>query len=108
MPRVVIAEIALIADLCSGVECKHGGRCEAGECVCPTRCDTAGEEPVCASNLTTFRNECELQQAACQQPTTLQPSSRSSLQSDQRLTVLFYGDCRERFPVPGTFSKITP
>ncbi|XP_063914885.1 agrin-like isoform X2 [Zophobas morio] len=80
-------------DLCQDVECKYGGRCEAGECVCPTNCKGSGDEPVCASNMMTFPNECELQKATCLQPTNSPP-----------LTVVFYGDCRERFPVAGSLS----
>jgi coxsackievirus/adenovirus receptor len=57
--------------------------------VCPTNCGgSAGihmSEPVCASNMVTYANECELQRASCNQP----PGSPS-------LTVIFYGDCREK------------
>ncbi|CAH0561782.1 unnamed protein product [Brassicogethes aeneus] len=80
-------------DLCQGIECKYGARCEAGECVCPTNCEGAGEEPVCASNMVTFKSECELQKAMCLLPTNARP-----------LTVVFYGDCRERFP--GSLSRM--
>ncbi|KAJ9599102.1 hypothetical protein L9F63_010416, partial [Diploptera punctata] len=80
-------------DLCQGVECQWGARCEAGECVCPTNCvGSAGihmSEPVCASNMITYPNECELQRASCNQPTGTSP-----------LTVIFYGDCREKNVVP--------
>ncbi|XP_057656608.1 agrin-like isoform X3 [Diorhabda carinulata] len=84
-------------DLCQGVECKYGGKCEAGECVCPTDCEDAGEEPVCASDMITYRNECELQKVRC---------------SRGPLAVIFYGDCRERFPsaantLSTTFPNIT-
>ncbi|GJQ68230.1 hypothetical protein Trydic_g10765 [Trypoxylus dichotomus] len=78
-------------DLCQEVQCKFGARCEAGECVCPTNCEGSGDEPVCASNMITFPNECELQKAACLLPTKAAP-----------LSVVFYGDCRERFPVTFT------
>lgn len=81
-------KIVLISDLCQDVECKYGARCEAGECVCPTNCEGSGDEAVCASNMMTFPNECELQKAMCLQPTNSAP-----------LSVVFYGDCRERFPV---------
>ncbi|KAL3289355.1 hypothetical protein HHI36_022791 [Cryptolaemus montrouzieri] len=80
-------------DLCQGVKCKYGARCEAGNCVCPTNCEDSGVEPVCASNMMTFPNECELQKATC-------------LQTDNspQLTVVFYGDCREKFSVEGTYN----
>lgn len=53
-------------------------------------CKGAGEEPICASNMVTYRNECELQKANCALPT---PSGK--------LKVVFFGDCKERFPVAG-------
>lgn len=84
----------IFLDLCEGIECKYGARCEAGECVCPTNCQGSGDEPVCASNMRTFPNECELQKAMCLQPTNSPP-----------LNVVFYGDCRERFPVAGSLSS---
>ncbi|CAG9855043.1 unnamed protein product [Phyllotreta striolata] len=85
-------------DLCQNVNCKYGGKCEAGECVCPTNCDEAGEEPVCASDMTTYRNECELQKARCARGTNAAP-----------LTVIFYGDCREKFPsAAGSLSTTFP
>ncbi|XP_066155435.1 agrin-like isoform X4 [Euwallacea fornicatus] len=77
-------------DLCENVECKYGARCEAGECVCPTNCDGSGDEPVCASNMRTYLNECEMQKVMCQ-------DSNSG-----PLSVVFYGDCRERFPAGST------
>lgn len=85
-----------IIDLCQRVECKYGARCEAGECVCPTNCEGSGDEPVCASNMLTYPNECELQKIACLQPKDV-----------PTLSVIFYGDCRERFPVtPSKFYYI--
>lgn len=83
-----------LADLCQGIECKHGAHCEAGKCICPTNCEGSGDEPVCASNMMTYPNECELQKAVCLQPSNLMP-----------LSVVFYGDCRERFPVAGSLSS---
>ncbi|XP_033609084.1 agrin isoform X4 [Cryptotermes secundus] len=87
-------------DLCQGVECQWGARCEAGECVCPTNCgNSAGihmSEPVCASNMVTYPNECELQRASCNQPPGIPP-----------LTVIFYGDCREKNAVPASM-KVKP
>jgi coxsackievirus/adenovirus receptor len=83
------------SDLCQGVECQWGARCEAGECVCPTNCGNAAgihmSEPVCASNMVTYPNECELQRASCSQPPGVPP-----------LTVIFYGDCREKNAVPAS------
>lgn len=81
-------------DMCRDVKCQNGGRCEAGECVCPTNCESAGSEPVCGSNMITYPNECELQKAACLQTPGSQP-----------LYVVFFGECRERFPVAGALSK---
>ncbi|KAK7792852.1 hypothetical protein R5R35_009634 [Gryllus longicercus] len=88
-------------DLCRDIKCHFGARCEAGECVCPTNCSAGagpkagaapapagGEqvaEPVCASNMETYANECELQRASCLQPPGAPP-----------LHVIFFGDCRER------------
>ena len=39
-------------DLCRDVKCKHGARCEAGSCVCPTNCpkSTHRDENVCGSD----------------------------------------------------------
>lgn len=75
-------------DMCKNVECKFGEHCKAGECVCPTDCSDSGVEPVCASNMVTYANECELKKVSCLLP----PGSAT-------LNVIFYGDCRERFAV---------
>nr|XP_022901915.1 agrin-like isoform X3 [Onthophagus taurus] len=83
-------------DLCKDVECKFGARCEAGQCVCPTDCQGSGDEPVCASNMITYPNECELQKATCQLP-----------RDASQLTVVFYGDCRERYPIALKFDPFT-
>lgn len=67
-----------ICDVCQGVICKYGARCDRGRCVCPKECpDTV--EPVCANTGATFTNECLLRQASC---------SRSI-----ELSVSFYGEC---------------
>lgn len=67
-----------ICDVCQGVICKYGARCDRGRCVCPKECpDTV--EPVCANTGATFTNECYLRQASC---------SRSI-----ELSVSFYGEC---------------
>ena len=84
----------VITDLCQGVQCKFNARCEAGECVCPTDCESAGDELVCASNLNTYSNECELQKAACLQSKEARP-----------LKAIFYGDCNEKFTPAGALSK---
>ncbi|GBP15490.1 Agrin [Eumeta japonica] len=78
--------IPLLA-LCEGVRCSFGAHCAAGECVCPTDCTGAAREPVCASSMQTFPNECELQRAACRLPP---PAT---------LHVIFYGDCKDRLAV---------
>ncbi|KAL1493054.1 hypothetical protein ABEB36_011193 [Hypothenemus hampei] len=85
-------------DLCENVECKYGARCEAGECVCPTNCDGSGAEPVCASNMMTYPNECEMQKAMCQE----------SGGESSSLSVVFYGDCQERFPHGGSRMEVKP
>ena len=49
-----------VADLCQGVSCEDGGRCEAGKCVCPTRCPPSqgGEEDrLCGTDLNTVSSE---------------------------------------------------
>lgn len=77
------------------MKCKLGARCEAGVCVCPTECSPSGtspEEPVCASNMETYSSECEMQKKAC------------SVDPPLKLTVLFYGDCNDRFGA-GQISK---
>ncbi|RZF33915.1 hypothetical protein LSTR_LSTR012257 [Laodelphax striatellus] len=77
-------------DLCQGVSCKLGARCEAGVCVCPTECPDPSdgtEEPVCASNFHTYSSECQMQRQACLPGNAQNPP----------ITVLFYGDCNDRF-----------
>lgn len=79
--------IFLLPDLCQGVKCRFGARCEAGECVCPTNCSySEPSELVCASNMITYPNECEMQKASCDLP--------------EPLSIIFFGDCREKFSVP--------
>ncbi|CAL4097372.1 unnamed protein product, partial [Meganyctiphanes norvegica] len=67
-------------ELCLGVQCHYGGRCEAGQCVCPNECPNM-QDPVCASDGRTYQNECLLQQAACGRHT--------------QLRVVFVGQCQE-------------
>ncbi|KAI1287382.1 Agrin [Halotydeus destructor] len=67
-------------DLCFGVHCKYGARCEHGRCVCPQECpDTF--EPVCSSQGTTYTNECHMRRASCQKSVDI--------------AVSFYGECEE-------------
>ncbi|GFW86532.1 hypothetical protein TNCV_4333161 [Trichonephila clavipes] len=67
-------------DLCINVHCKYGARCEDGRCVCPTECPE-NYDPVCSSDGTTYRNECEMRRAACEQT--------------MELNVLIYGECED-------------
>ncbi|XP_054266356.1 agrin-like [Macrosteles quadrilineatus] len=86
----------VLADLCKDIVCKHGARCEAGVCVCPTDCPSVPEEPVCASNMQTYANECEMQKQACLADPPL------------TLTVVFYGDCSDRLGPGMTTTPLTP
>ena len=86
---VLLTSQTIILDLCENVVCKYGARCEAGECVCPTNCEGSGDESVCASNMMTYPNECEMQKVMCQDSNGL----------NEPLSVVFYGDCSDRFPV---------
>nr|CAD7199575.1 unnamed protein product [Timema douglasi] len=54
-------------------------------------------EPVCASNMVTYPSECELQRASCLQTAGAPP-----------LTVIFYGDCREKFGAIGLTTATSP
>lgn len=77
-----------VVDVCQGVKCTNRTRCESGICVCPSDCDkdlsiSITDEPVCASDMNTYSNECEMQKHAC-------------VHSLATLSVLFYGDCKER------------
>lgn len=51
-------------DLCRGVNCKHGARCEQGLCICPTDCPPT-KETMCATDMNTYSNECEMLKASC-------------------------------------------
>ncbi|GFY64204.1 hypothetical protein TNIN_40911 [Trichonephila inaurata madagascariensis] len=73
-------KILLLSDLCINVHCKYGARCEDGRCVCPTECPE-NYDPVCSSDGTTYRNECEMRRAACEQT--------------MELNVLIYGECED-------------
>ncbi|XP_060515918.1 agrin-like isoform X3 [Cylas formicarius] len=89
-------------DLCENVDCKYGARCDAGNCVCPTNCNDSRMEPVCASNMLTYPNECEMQKAMCQETST---TTATTTFTTTPLSVVFYGDCRERFPIGNTTSS---
>lgn len=77
--------------MCHGVHCDYGTHCDAGECVCSTDCPQESSETVCASNMLTYSNLCEMQKASCA--------------TEEALEILFYGECEEKFSVstPGIF-----
>lgn len=111
---------------CEGAECKQSGgeggggvngggvggggggvsggtRCEAGECVCRTAlavdCSGSGvtNEPVCASDFVTYPSECEMMKQACKAP---------DKDKKPMPTVLYYGDCKEKFALgPSSLSE---
>ncbi|KAG8316609.1 hypothetical protein J6590_046655 [Homalodisca vitripennis] len=68
-------------ELCLDVQCKYGARCRAGVCICPSACPDELDEPVCASNMMTYKNECDMQKHAC------------ALDPPAMLTVIFFGAC---------------
>ncbi|XP_031335468.1 agrin-like isoform X3 [Photinus pyralis] len=80
-------------DLCKSVECKNGAKCHDGKCICPIDCQDSKEEPICASNMITYANECEFEKSICLNPST------------PPISVLFYGNCSERFPVTGALKR---
>ncbi|KAJ8688469.1 hypothetical protein QAD02_024264 [Eretmocerus hayati] len=84
-------------ELCSTVRCENGARCEAGVCVCPLSCPESTGEYVCGSDTKTYGSECELQKAACQRDP-----------SQPQLSVIFYGECGEGFPVAALTTMSTP
>ncbi|XP_076472604.1 agrin-like [Babylonia areolata] len=51
---------------CRGVVCRHGKKCENGECVCPILCPTT-RDAVCGSDGRSYINECEMRKSACAQ-----------------------------------------
>lgn len=82
--------VGCVSDLCQDVKCKFGSRCVAGDCVCPINCSySESSELVCASNMVTYLNECEMEKASCEQPDHLPP-----------LSVFFYGSCKEKYSLP--------
>lgn len=70
-----------ILDDCQKVSCKNGAHCENGQCVCPSSCAETVNEPICANDGQTYRNECEMRKTACN--------------NDIDLSKLFYGQCDE-------------
>ncbi|XP_071039097.1 agrin-like isoform X2 [Parasteatoda tepidariorum] len=65
-------------DLCQNVHCKHGARCENGHCICAFDCPDA-YDPVCGSDGTTYRNDCEMRRGSCQKGINL--------------ATVFFGEC---------------
>ncbi|GBN45966.1 Agrin [Araneus ventricosus] len=65
-------------DLCQNVHCKHGARCEGGHCICAFDCPDA-YDPVCGSDGTTYRNDCEMRRGSCQKGINL--------------ATVFFGEC---------------
>ncbi|KAK3918799.1 Agrin [Frankliniella fusca] len=80
-------------DACRDVTCQEGAACMEGACVCESDCGGpsppgAGgvvREAVCGSDKVTYPSECELKRTSCQR------------HPEPPITVLFYGDCLERF-----------
>ncbi|XP_075676321.1 agrin-like isoform X2 [Dermatophagoides pteronyssinus] len=69
-------------DLCHNVICHYGATCVNGECLCTNNCqNNLVEEPLCANDGNTYRNECEMNRMACN--------------SRKELIALFYGQCEE-------------
>lgn len=76
--------------------CQEGARCVEGACVCDVDCGAGAggaagsvggsvREAVCGSDRVTYPSECELKRTSCQR------------HPEPPITVLFYGDCLERF-----------
>lgn len=65
-------------DLCQNVHCMHGARCERGRCVCQFDCPD-DYDPVCGSDGSTYRNDCEMRRGACTKAI--------------HLSTVFYGEC---------------
>lgn len=66
------------SDLCQNVHCMHGARCERGRCVCQFDCPD-DYDPVCGSDGSTYRNDCEMRRGACTKSI--------------HLSTVFYGEC---------------
>lgn len=56
----------------------HGARCERGRCVCQFDCPD-DYDPVCGSDGSTYRNDCEMRRGACTKSI--------------HLSTVFYGEC---------------
>jgi len=60
-------------DLCTGVRCRYGARCENGRCVCQNECPEANAQSadvtttvaVCGSDGISYSSECALLRTAC-------------------------------------------
>ncbi|KAE8751005.1 hypothetical protein FOCC_FOCC002433 [Frankliniella occidentalis] len=83
-------------DSCRDVTCQEGAACVEGACVCEASCGAqeggpsppgavAVREAVCGSDRVTYPSECALKRTSCQR------------HPEPPITVLFYGDCLERF-----------
>ncbi|KAJ8960090.1 hypothetical protein NQ314_006115 [Rhamnusium bicolor] len=79
------------SDPCRDKQCGFGSQCVVSpdgrnaSCICPDKCPSYGDHttsrPVCGSDGVDYRNQCELQQAACT--------------SNSNITVKFSGKCGE-------------
>lgn len=69
-----------VCDKCAHLNCNHGTLCEDEVCKCPTKCSDT-YQPVCASDGSTFQNECHFKKAIC------------SIQDD--LQILYFSECQE-------------
>lgn len=76
-PRANVGTL-FFTDLCQNVHCKHGARCEGGHCICAFDCPDA-YDPVCGSDGTTYRNDCEMRRGSCQKGINL--------------ATVFFGEC---------------
>jgi coxsackievirus/adenovirus receptor len=80
-----------LKDPCRDKKCPYGARCVASidgltaTCECPTRCpaygDHTGSRPVCGSDGTDYKDQCELRRAACA--------------ANREVAVRFHGKCGE-------------
>lgn len=78
-------------DPCRDKQCTFGARCVVSpdghnvSCVCPDKCPSYGDHttsrPVCGTDGVDYKNQCELQRAACT--------------SNTNITVKFLGKCGE-------------
>jgi len=62
----VSRDIRVRVDVCVGVKCRYGARCDRGRCVCPSDCpDPDPAVSVCGSNGRTYPSACALRRDAC-------------------------------------------